>query len=128
MNHPQQEVLIVDDDENLCRSLVRNLEPLNLNITYKTSGHEAIEWLKHNQAAIIIADYSMPEMNGFEFLEYAQTMQPDTKRIILTAKNNLTKALNALENNLIERYVTKPWDPDKFRKTIRRLVNSSRNR
>ncbi len=118
MNPTEPAVLIVDDELLTRKALLRNLEPLGAPLAACADGAQALAWLQHHRAAVIIADYSLPGMNGLEFLRQACRLQPDSARLMLTGTADLDVAWRAIEENLIERYISKPWDPDKLRKIV----------
>lgn len=111
-------IVIVDDEDSVRKSLMRNLEPLNLEIVSFASGVEALSWLRDHEAWVIIADYAMPGLDGTEFLRQAKALRPKARRLMLSGEGDLDVAMTAMEGDVIERYVTKPWHPDKLRKTI----------
>lgn len=49
-----------------------------------TNGHYAICYLKKEKVDVMIADYSMPDMDGMELVKEALAVQPDLKIIVLT--------------------------------------------
>ncbi|MBN2712013.1 MAG: response regulator [Planctomycetes bacterium] len=119
MNDLDASVLLVDDDEAILHSLVRTLRVTKLPVITMSSPVKALEWLGENTAAVILADYHMPELNGIEFLQAASSVSPNAIRIMLSGAADLGTALDALDKDLVERYISKPWDPDKLRKTVK---------
>ena len=70
MTAEKPKILIVDDRiENLV-ALERTLEELNLEFVRATSGNEAVFKAMENKFALILIDVQMPEMDGFEAVEY----------------------------------------------------------
>lgn len=61
-------VLVIDDDEELCQSAVHSLKELNANVEYVTSGADAIEKIRTgtHKFDVILVDWQMPHMNGIE--------------------------------------------------------------
>ena len=67
------EILIIDDDQLNVTALSTLLEQLNLASSFATSGHEALRMVKERlendelqMFKLILCDFSMPGMNGFE--------------------------------------------------------------
>lgn len=69
-NLPQ--VLIVDDDVNLCELMPILLAREGFRTKTAISGREALDWLETNTPDAIVLDIMMPEMNGFELLQHMQ--------------------------------------------------------
>ncbi len=62
-------ILIVEDDRGTNGLEARQLAPLGLAIRSAFSGKEAAEILKDAQPALMLLDYSLPDMNAFGLLE-----------------------------------------------------------
>lgn len=58
-----------------------------------------------NQLSVLVVDYSMPEINGVEFFERIKSYK--SKKIMLTGEADTTIALDAFNNGLIDRFMTK---------------------
>lgn len=90
LNPSDKSVLVVDDDPEQLRFLRRLIERAGFNVFGVDSAMEALDLLSHREVDLIIADYKMPEMDGFEFLQVLRTMDnywtpADVPVIMLTA-------------------------------------------
>ena len=63
----QVDVLLVDDDRTGLMILSRSLERANFSVKTASSATEALETLNHLRPEVILADVTMPGMDGFEF-------------------------------------------------------------
>lgn len=63
----QVDVLLVDDDRTGLMILSRSLERANFSVMTASSATEALETLTKFRPEVILADVSMPGMDGFEF-------------------------------------------------------------
>lgn len=63
----QVDVLLVDDDRTGLIILSRSLERANFNVMTANSATEALDLLNKTRPDVILADISMPGMDGFEF-------------------------------------------------------------
>ncbi|MCM1507732.1 MAG: response regulator [Ruminococcus flavefaciens] len=68
MNLNGIKVLVADDDEELCNSVMQSLKEIGTEADYVTSGTRAIEMIKEKPEKydVILVDWRMPEMNGVE--------------------------------------------------------------
>src|SRR5436190_2228500 len=66
----------------------------------------------------------MPAMSGTEFLERSMAIRPDAVRIILTGYTDIDAIIQAINRSRIYRYVTKPWESEELRLTLRRAVET----
>jgi response regulator RpfG family c-di-GMP phosphodiesterase len=116
-------VLLVDDEINILTSCQRTLRKESFEVIITTSPDEAFQLMAYNKFAVVVSDLSMPEMTGTFFLEKVKRSSPDTVRIILTGHADIQAALDAINRDSVYRFLTKPWNDDEFRLTIRQAVS-----
>ncbi len=130
-------VLIVDDNSTNCLILKNTLEPCGFSCEICNTGKEGLARLYEsykdgNKFCLILLDYHMPEMNGFEFAETVRSDRvfDDIKIIMMssiTEKGDIEKRHKAgiesylqkpvLQKNLIQTIVTTFGDlPDSINK------------
>ena len=105
-------ILFVDDDVNILAAMQRNLRKL---FTFDTAAgpDAALQALKtQGPYAVIVADMSMPVMNGAELLEAVRAISPDTVRIMLTGNADQRTAAEAVNRGNIFRFLSKPCPPE----------------
>lgn len=103
------QVLCVDDEVSILKSMQRLLAGKALNLLLATSGAQALELMRQHRVHLIISDMRMPQMTGAEFLAEAARIQPDCYRILLTGYADLASTIDAINIGRIHRYVQKPW-------------------
>ena len=118
MSH-KHTLLIVDDEENILRALCRVFRRDGHRVLTATSGPEGLELLKKGPVSLIISDQRMPGMIGAEFLGQAKALSPHAIRIMLTGHSDIEAATRAINEGEIFRYLTKPWDDNQLRVTVR---------
>ena len=112
-------LLAVDDDISVLEAVVQDLRR-QYGSTYRVvragSGQAALDTLKQlktreEDVALLLSDQRMPGMTGVEFLQSAQTIYPEARRVLLTAYADTEAAIRAINTARIHYYLTKPWDP-----------------
>ncbi len=73
---------------------------------------------KEGPFTVVIADLMMKDMDGIKFFSKVKELSPDTIRIMLTGNPELDIAVNAVNEGDIFRFITKPFDIQKFYDTI----------
>ncbi|GIV62546.1 MAG: two-component system response regulator [Rhodothermaceae bacterium] len=117
-------VLLLDDEENILRSLQRLLRK-RYDVTATTSPEEALEYLEQATFAVIVSDQRMPTMEGTTFLARAREKAPDTVRILLTGYADMQSVIRAINEGAVFRFLTKPWNDEEVLATIHQAVEQN---
>ena len=112
-------ILAVDDDAPVLRAVERDLRARyadEYRIIGAGSGAEALDTVREltrrgDPVALFVVDQRMPAMTGIELLREAVPLQPDAKRILLTAYADTEVAIQAINEIGLDQYLLKPWDP-----------------
>lgn len=105
-------ILFVDDELSILSGIKRKLAKEPYYVYTASSGKEALAILKKEDIDIMVTDMLMPEMNGLQLLEQVNKLYPRILRIILSGYTEVPSILQALNSNLIFRFITKPWRMD----------------
>jgi len=132
----ERHILCVDDDLEFLKSLEFFLpEQVNQDagglwyrFVFLTDPHEALEALtelveERESVAMLISDQKMPAMKGTEFFAQARRISPGSVRVLLTAHAGLEAAIAAINEQLLDKYLTKPIENQHdFAVSIRHLL------
>jgi two-component system response regulator HupR/HoxA len=121
LDYRQHPVIIVDDEPDLLRSFTFSYAE-EFDVITAESGARGLELLREHDAGVIVADQRMPAMSGVEFLTRSMEIRPDANRIILTGYTDVDSIVQAINASRIYRYVTKPWENQELRLTLRRAM------
>ena len=112
MNEPTLRILIVDDHAIVREGLVRILEGTGRGwqVAEATSGSQALEWLRRNDAALAIVDLSMPGMSGLDLIARLRKEFPRLRVLVLSMHAEEQYALRAFQSGA-HGYVTKDRAP-----------------
>jgi len=112
-------LLLVDDEPNIASSLKRLLRNDGYHIVIANSAAKGLELLAAHDVGVVISDQRMPEMCGTEFLARVKDMYPGTVRMVLSGFTDLASVTDAINNGAIFKFLTKPWEDDAIRATVR---------
>ena len=118
-----QTVLFVDDEVNILKALQRLMRSEPVNVVCSSRATEALELLEKSGAQVVVSDQRMPEMSGVDFLSQVRERRPDVVRIMLTGYTEMEIAVEAINRGEIYRLITKPWNDDELRATIRQAFD-----
>ncbi|HET7645688.1 MAG TPA: FAD-dependent oxidoreductase [Candidatus Limnocylindria bacterium] len=112
-------ILTVDDDAPVLRAVERDLRArygADYRVLAVDSGTEALEAVREltrrgEPVAVFVVDQRMPVMTGIELLREALPLQPDAKRVLLTAYADTDAAIQAINEIRLDQYILKPWEP-----------------
>ena len=119
---PNAQLLLVDDEENILRSLQRVLRKEPYELTTATSGDQAIGLMKKQSFDLVISDARMPGMDGPTLLATIKKKDPECIRILLTGYADIDSTVKAINDGQIYRYISKPWDDDELRLILRQAL------
>ncbi len=120
---PAHTVLLVDDEVNILKALQRLLRNEDMDVLCAARGQEALEILERSPAQVVVTDQRMPEMTGVDLLSQVRQRHPDVVRMILTGYTEMDLAVDAINRGEIYRLITKPWNDDELRATIRQAFD-----
>ncbi len=132
-HRPEYCVLCVDDDLEFLASLRRLLvssaehsfSQFSLDFLFASNPKEALALVKtlDKPLAVVVCDQVMPQMNGLDFLGQLKNTHSSTRRVLLTGYAGIESAIRAVNERLLDRYLTKPVEnPSEFTDVVRRLV------
>jgi thioredoxin reductase (NADPH) len=112
-------IIAIDDDLSVLRAVERDLKAkfaLHYRILAADSPQKAMGIVRQltsrgDQVALFLVDQRMPFMSGTEFLQEAIALQPDARRVLLTAYADSAAAIDAINKVKLNHYLMKPWEP-----------------
>jgi HD-like signal output (HDOD) protein len=116
------QVLFVDDEVHVLDGLKRMLHALRaeLELSFATSGAEALEILERQPHDVVVSDMRMPDMDGAQLLDEVRRRYPHTIRIVLSGHTDPATVLKSIGS--AHQYLSKPCEPAVLRTTIRRAI------
>ncbi len=100
-------ILIVEDEEAISNLIKFNLSAAGYNCTCASDGLMAANLLESNIYDLILLDIMLPEVDGYELLEYIKPTK--TPVIFITAKASLDDRVKGLTLGA-EDYIVKPFE------------------
>jgi DNA-binding response OmpR family regulator len=114
-------ILVVDDEENVCRNVQKILGKEDYDVSYALSADEALEQMAKESYSLLISDIIMPGMNGLEFLKLVKNQWPLTKVIMFTAYASTDTVVKAIRLGALD-YISKPFTPDELRLPVELIL------
>jgi|WetSurMetagenome_2_1015567.scaffolds.fasta_scaffold800004_1 CheY-like chemotaxis protein len=111
-------ILVVDDDPLVLKTLTRYLATFGYDIKSAASGQEAVHIAEVYSLDLIIADIRMPGMNGIETIKQLRQLMQDkynktVPEIIITGYASDENRIEAEQLGIAD-YIYKPFDVEVF--------------
>ncbi len=120
---PREVVLLVDDEENILRSLGRELMDMPYSLLTATSADKALDIMRTTTVAVVISDQRMTGASGTELLATVRERYPDVVRILLTAFSDMQDVIDAINKAGIYKFIQKPWQTAEMKRIIAEAVD-----
>ena len=121
---PHASLLVVDDEEVVCRSCARIFERQGFQVETSTDPREGLRLAKGHSYAAILLDIMMPELSGIEWLEQLRASNPSVPVIIITGYSSIANAAEAMRLRAAD-YIPKPFTPDEISGAVARVLGRS---
>ena len=103
-------ILVVEDEPNIARGLIFNLEEEGYAVTHAVSGEAALDCAFAEVFALVILDLTLPGMDGLEGCRHLRRRDSRLPILILTARADEHDRVNGPEGGADD-YLTKPFSP-----------------
>lgn len=100
--------LLIEDDQEICRSLQMFLKEKNIILDISHDGESGLNMALINSYDLILLDYNLPTLNGSEIIKALRQEKKHLPIIMLTVRSNLEDKVNLLEQGADD-YLTKPF-------------------
>ena len=108
--------LVVEDDPAIRRLVEKLLSRHHIEIDLAPDGGEAIRKLKEFSYSVVVLDLMIPEVSGFEIIEFIKREDLRTPVAVVSAVSH--QALTRLDLDIVKLVISKPFDVDEFTKAI----------
>lgn len=110
---PSWNMLVVDDDELLCRTAIDTLKAIGINADWVLSGEKAIELVtqhhqKRDDYQIILLDWKLPGMNGIQVAKEIRRNLGDEVSILLISAYDWSEFEAEAREAGISGFISKP--------------------
>jgi DNA-binding NtrC family response regulator len=103
-------VLIVDDEENILRSLMRLFKGEAFRTVVTTDAAEALTFVQRQPVAVLVTDHRMPVFDGDRLIAGVKSADKRVVCIRLTGYAHIEPAQGLAPREAVFRTVEKPWD------------------
>ncbi|KXN98629.1 Fis family transcriptional regulator [Aequorivita aquimaris] len=123
----KENILIVDDDINILELLQRHLHSLNYHTYKAVSVKEAVAILRDTEIDLLITDLKMPEVDGFQLIQFASEHYPNMPKLVVTGYPSVQDALSAIKSGAVD-YLVKPFTKEELKQGVLKSLSTKTKR
>jgi two-component system, OmpR family, response regulator len=114
-------ILLVEDDEELSRFLLRVLREEGLDVVPSDCAREALTLLKQQTFQLVVLDRMLPDLDGLAVCTEIRRQSRELPILMLTARGELEDRVSGLDSGADD-YVVKPFEVEELLARIRALL------
>jgi response regulator of citrate/malate metabolism len=125
LNTNLQDVLIIDDDKDICAIIKKYLEDIGgfRLIVEAHDGAVATLKLQNQKFCLIILDMTLPKRNGFDLIKEFEGNSVNKKDSVLVISGTLDRDLiSRIIQRGVKNFLVKPFDEQSFREKVAKMV------
>lgn len=103
-----KKIIIVDDDKEVCLSIIKLLKKRGYQVDMALNAQEALSKMENSSFDLALIDLMIPQTNGMELLKTIKEKKPFIKVIIITGYATIQSAVLAMKCGA-ENYLAKPF-------------------
>ncbi len=116
-------LLLVDDEQEILRSLTTNLRAHGYDVTTAVTGAQALERWSTRRPDVVFLDLGLPDMDGLEVLRWMRA-EATTPIVVISARDQEREKVVALDAGADD-YLTKPFGMDELLARLRVALRHS---
>jgi CheY-like chemotaxis protein len=117
-------ILIVDDEPDMCWALENILRPAGCAVTTTTRGAEALELVAREPYAVAFVDAKLADLDGLELASLIRQQSPHTAIVLISGYfyQEDRAITEGLQKGLFVGFIAKPFDLNEVRRMARQAV------
>jgi len=121
LNQAKTRILIVDDAGPVVVLCVNVLQALGYAVKGANRGETAVELLRKERFDLMVLDYKMPGMTGFDVYQQAKALYPDIAVVLVTGHGS-PEVVNEANRMGFDSILLKPFTSEELRGTVEKVL------
>ena len=117
-------VYVVDDDENVRKSLAHLIDAVGFNVKIFSSAHEFLDFYDSTKPGCLVLDIRMPEMSGLGLQEKLAECRDILPIIFINGHGDVTTATEDFKGGAVD-FIEKPFSDQKLLDSINKAIETS---
>jgi len=111
--NPHLNILVIDDETNICEGINRALRPQGFVVDSANSGQAGLQKIQGGGFGLVLVDVMMPDISGIDLIPAIHQIDPDIICIIITGYATVELAIHAIKQGAYN-FLTKPFSVDEL--------------
>lgn len=116
-----EKILVVDDDQNICKSLTDRLNADGFETYQAYNGTDGLKIISNNNIDLVLLDLMLPDINGIQVINHIQKENLEIPIIILTGHGTIENAVEAMKKGATD-FLLKPGKPDHILLVVKKAL------
>ena len=118
-------ILWVDDEIDSLTSQILFLENKGYEVSTKSNGFDAVEFVKENIVDVVLLDETMPGITGLQTLQQIKEVNSSLPVVMIT-KNEAENLMDEAIGSQISDYLIKPVNPNQVWLSLKKIIDNKR--
>jgi DNA-binding NtrC family response regulator len=118
-------ILIIDDDQQICKTLSEILREEGHDVKYALTPDEGLRLISEEEFQVALVDLVMPHMSGIDVLSFIKRAKPEVQVIMITAFGTIENAVEAMKRGASD-YISKPFKINEIQTSIHRVLEEAK--
>jgi two-component system, NtrC family, nitrogen regulation response regulator NtrX len=121
----KEDLLIVDDEPSVRKSLVDTLRDEGYQVSSLGSAEEALSWIQKSPPDLVLLDIWLPGMDGIAALERMKKLMPDLAVVMISGHGSIEAAVRATKLGAYD-FIEKPPSQERLTLVVRHALDQAR--
>lgn len=123
--NPRLNILVIDDESNICEGIKRALQPQGFVVDSAASGQAGLQKIQGGGFGLVLLDVMMPDISGIDLIPAIHQIDPDIICIIITGYATVELAIRAIKQGAYH-FLTKPFSVDELTLAVNQGIEHQR--
>jgi len=121
MAQSARSILVVDDEESVCKFIYIILNKEGYDVKTATIGDDALKIVKETEIDCILLDIIMPQMDGIDLLNEIKKINSGIPVIMMSAVGTHDRVIKAFEKGAVD-FIAKPFNIPQIKEAIKDAI------
>ena len=129
-SHNITRLLVVDDEESVCKNVAWTMEKSGVSVDYALNGDKAVELAQqaekdNDQYPTILLDWQMPGKNGIETARELRRIVPHNVSILILTGYDYSEIEDEMLGGVVDGFIPKPFFENNLRHKIQEFLDKN---